>query len=180
MIKPICDRCKSEMQDFGGLLFSPPKTLIDGSQNVIKQHVCVDCFSSLSECMKEAKCSATESLIIRLCKSNKPSFAKFQKVLAIYAWCDKKQITKNTLFYKLVDLLIKFKLHHNEHYFIFLLDAISQKNEEMKGFDLGNTTDVQIIAMIRLIRNAPVSLFPEFRSSAWFRNNPVTPEIPIK
>lgn len=127
--------------------------------------------------VKKRDCSKTESLIIRLCKSDKPSFSKFQKILAFYAWIDKKSVTKNILFYKLVDILVKFELHHTEHYFIFLLDAINKNNEQMKGFDSSVISDVQIVAMIRLIRIAPISFFPGFRSSAWFRNNPVTERI---
>lgn len=42
-IKPICDRCKKELTDFGGILLSPP----DDQRKVIKFHVCKDCYQEL-------------------------------------------------------------------------------------------------------------------------------------
>jgi len=45
MIKPKCDICKKELDNFGGLIFSPPN--VDGK--VDKFHVCKDCFEKLKE-----------------------------------------------------------------------------------------------------------------------------------
>lgn len=44
MIKPICDKCKKELEDFGALLFSPP----DGN-NVKKYHICKNCFEEMEK-----------------------------------------------------------------------------------------------------------------------------------
>lgn len=41
-IKPICDRCKQELTDFGALMFSPP----EGS-NVTKYHICKQCYAEM-------------------------------------------------------------------------------------------------------------------------------------
>ena len=42
-IKPICDKCKKELEDFGALLFSPP----DESAKAKKYHLCKDCYEKL-------------------------------------------------------------------------------------------------------------------------------------
>ncbi len=42
-IKPICDRCGHELDDFGGLLFSPP----DNRSKVLKLHICQACYAEL-------------------------------------------------------------------------------------------------------------------------------------
>lgn len=42
MIKPVCDRCGSELTDFGGILFSPPQ-----GHDVKKYHVCKECYAEL-------------------------------------------------------------------------------------------------------------------------------------
>ncbi|MDO8620662.1 MAG: hypothetical protein Q7R31_00030 [Candidatus Levybacteria bacterium] len=39
-IKPICNKCGSELKDFGALLFSPP----DKKGSVKKWHVCKKCY----------------------------------------------------------------------------------------------------------------------------------------
>ncbi|HMS23949.1 MAG TPA: hypothetical protein PKB09_04040 [Candidatus Saccharibacteria bacterium] len=39
-IKPNCDYCGNELTKFGAILLSPP----DEKNQVIKYHVCVDCF----------------------------------------------------------------------------------------------------------------------------------------
>jgi hypothetical protein len=44
-IKPICDICKNELNDFGAILFSPP----DAENNVKKFHICKDCYNKLLE-----------------------------------------------------------------------------------------------------------------------------------
>ena len=41
-IKPVCDMCKKELDDFGGLLFSPPK-----GNDVKKYHLCKSCFEEI-------------------------------------------------------------------------------------------------------------------------------------
>jgi len=41
-IRPICDRCKKELDDFGALLFSPP------SGNTMKKfHICKKCYDDI-------------------------------------------------------------------------------------------------------------------------------------
>jgi|TARA_Y100000310_G_scaffold89559_2_gene86647 hypothetical protein len=42
-IKPICDKCKQELDDFGGILFSPP----DENSNVKKYHICKKCYEKM-------------------------------------------------------------------------------------------------------------------------------------
>ena len=39
-ITPQCDRCKKELKEFGGLLFSPP----DEKKEVKKFHLCKSCY----------------------------------------------------------------------------------------------------------------------------------------
>ncbi len=46
-IKPICDSCGKELEDFGGLLFSPPQ-----GKNVKKYHICKDCYGKLVKTFK--------------------------------------------------------------------------------------------------------------------------------
>lgn len=43
-IKPICDKCKKELNDFGAILFSPPK-----AKDVKKFHICKDCYNKIKE-----------------------------------------------------------------------------------------------------------------------------------
>ncbi len=40
-IKPICDKCKEELEEFGGLAFSPPS---EDGKTFNKFHLCVKCF----------------------------------------------------------------------------------------------------------------------------------------
>lgn len=42
-IKPKCDKCHRELEDFGGLLFSPP----DGENKVRKFHICRGCYEKM-------------------------------------------------------------------------------------------------------------------------------------
>jgi len=42
-IKPICDKCKKELDDFGAILFSPP----DKGNNVKKFHICKSCYDGI-------------------------------------------------------------------------------------------------------------------------------------
>ncbi len=39
-IKPICDRCKKELTDYGALLLSPPGK----NSTVTKFHICKKCY----------------------------------------------------------------------------------------------------------------------------------------
>ncbi len=45
MIKPICNKCKKELDDFGAILLSPPNE--DG--NVKKIHICKECYNKIIE-----------------------------------------------------------------------------------------------------------------------------------
>ena len=40
MIKPICSLCKKELDDFGGIILSPP----DDNHKVEKYHICKLCY----------------------------------------------------------------------------------------------------------------------------------------
>jgi len=42
-IKPICDRCKRELEDFGGILFSPPNP----DKTTKKLHICKKCYEEI-------------------------------------------------------------------------------------------------------------------------------------
>lgn len=42
-IKPICDKCKKELQEFGAILFSPP----DKRSKVKKHHICKKCYKKI-------------------------------------------------------------------------------------------------------------------------------------
>lgn len=42
-INPVCDFCKKELTDFGGLLFGPPKK----KGEVKKYHLCQTCYKKL-------------------------------------------------------------------------------------------------------------------------------------
>ncbi len=50
-IQPICDFCHKELDDFGGLIFSPPEKGHDenqgAEQNVQKLHVCKTCYAGM-------------------------------------------------------------------------------------------------------------------------------------
>ena len=43
MIKPLCDKCKKELLEFGAILLSPPNK--DGT--VKKLHLCVECYTKI-------------------------------------------------------------------------------------------------------------------------------------
>ena len=45
MIKPICDVCENELDDYGALLFSPPNE----SGCCVKRHICKGCYIKLLE-----------------------------------------------------------------------------------------------------------------------------------
>jgi hypothetical protein len=42
-IKPVCDKCKKELEAFGGILFSPP----DSNNMVKKWHICKPCYEKM-------------------------------------------------------------------------------------------------------------------------------------
>ena len=43
-IKPKCDKCKKELNEFGGILLSPPK------KNMVKKfHLCQECYAEISQ-----------------------------------------------------------------------------------------------------------------------------------
>jgi hypothetical protein len=42
-IKPVCDKCKEELKEFGAILLSPP----DSESKVKKFHLCVSCYEGL-------------------------------------------------------------------------------------------------------------------------------------
>lgn len=44
-IKPTCNRCKKELNDFGAILLSPP----DKNEMVRKFHICKECYSQLKK-----------------------------------------------------------------------------------------------------------------------------------
>ncbi len=47
-IKPTCDKCGEELQDFGGILLSPP----DSKGMVKKFHLCIKCYEKMSAELK--------------------------------------------------------------------------------------------------------------------------------
>lgn len=48
MIKPVCDKCKKELDEFGAILFSPP----DEKSFVKKWHLCKECYNDLEKELK--------------------------------------------------------------------------------------------------------------------------------
>ena len=44
----MCDKCGSELKDFGGILLSPP----DKESKVKKFHVCAECYRELEKELK--------------------------------------------------------------------------------------------------------------------------------
>ncbi len=44
-IKPICDSCKKELNEFGAILLSPPNS----ENKVQKYHLCKECFEKIKE-----------------------------------------------------------------------------------------------------------------------------------
>ena len=47
-IKPHCDVCKKELDDFGAILLSPP----DKKSNVKKFHLCKKCYAKVKKSLK--------------------------------------------------------------------------------------------------------------------------------
>lgn len=50
-IRPLCDRCKKELTDFGGILLSPP----DVKNRVRKFHLCKECYALITKEIKKAR-----------------------------------------------------------------------------------------------------------------------------
>jgi len=42
-IKPTCDKCKKELNEFGGILLSPP----NNDRQVTKYHLCKNCYKEI-------------------------------------------------------------------------------------------------------------------------------------
>ncbi len=42
-IEPICDKCKNTLNDYGGILLSPPDT----ENKVVKYHLCKRCYKAI-------------------------------------------------------------------------------------------------------------------------------------
>ena len=47
MIKPVCDMCKRELNDFGAILLSPPQ-----GHDVKKYHICTECYKEFEKKLK--------------------------------------------------------------------------------------------------------------------------------
>jgi hypothetical protein len=47
-IKPICDKCKEELTDFGAILLSPPNE----KSEVKKFHICKKCYKEIEQDLK--------------------------------------------------------------------------------------------------------------------------------
>jgi len=50
-IKPVCDKCKKELKEFGGTLFSPPNK----KDYVRKWHICKKCYKKIEKELKNKK-----------------------------------------------------------------------------------------------------------------------------
>ena len=44
-IAPSCSMCKKELEEFGGIVLSPP----DSNDRVTKDHLCVECYQGIKE-----------------------------------------------------------------------------------------------------------------------------------
>lgn len=74
MIKPFCDICGQDLEDFGGLIFSPPM----GNAVVIKQHICQGCYHQQIVPLLKASNLYTKDIWVTLDKANdKPSIQQF-------------------------------------------------------------------------------------------------------
>ncbi len=47
-IKPKCDKCNTELKDYGGILLSPP----DIDHRVYKYHLCANCCKKIEKLLK--------------------------------------------------------------------------------------------------------------------------------
>ncbi|MFH1248864.1 MAG: hypothetical protein V1660_01825 [archaeon] len=43
-IKPVCYKCKKELDDFGAILLSPP----DSNNKLKKMHLCKECYEAIT------------------------------------------------------------------------------------------------------------------------------------
>jgi hypothetical protein len=50
-IKPLCDMCKIELDDFGAVVLSPPNK----NGQVQKYHICKDCFKKITILLRNNK-----------------------------------------------------------------------------------------------------------------------------
>ena len=48
MINPTCDKCKNELEEFGGIVLSPP----DEKGKVFKFHLCKTCYGLLDNWLR--------------------------------------------------------------------------------------------------------------------------------
>lgn len=51
MVKIKCDYCKEELEELGGLLFSPPSSIT--TLIVTKYHLCANCFMELDSLLRK-------------------------------------------------------------------------------------------------------------------------------
>ncbi len=49
-IKPICDKCEKELEEFGAILLSPP----DECNKVEKFHLCIECYEEIKSMIRRA------------------------------------------------------------------------------------------------------------------------------
>ncbi len=47
-IKPICDMCRKELEEFGAILLGPP----DENNKVEKFHLCRECYEEIKKMIK--------------------------------------------------------------------------------------------------------------------------------
>ena len=57
MIAPLCDKCGSELNDFGAIIFSPPIVIQNVKDNQTRNvtekfHICLDCWKNISLWLK--------------------------------------------------------------------------------------------------------------------------------
>ena len=50
-IKPKCDKCNKELDDYGGILLSPP----NNDRQVKKYHLCKSCYQKIEKLLKTKK-----------------------------------------------------------------------------------------------------------------------------
>jgi len=75
MIKPFCDMCGldlDDLDDFGGLIFSPPM----GNDVVIKQHICKDCYTKNIVPLLKASNVYSKDIWVRLDKATESNLKK--------------------------------------------------------------------------------------------------------
>ena len=58
MIKPNCDKCKKELNEFGGILLSPP----DNDRKVTKYHLCKKCYEEIESLLANNKKTCQEHI----------------------------------------------------------------------------------------------------------------------